>query len=191
MPGFVFLLLPLSIIIVFALAALAFADVALRESLASGCTSTNRPVRSGQLLATEIASVQRVARLSPKMDSTAYCRCDTFVPLVTDPEADAIAAELTERDDELQHVMARLQRHISGCPMRSEAGVCACTTARPFSCIGRCLGSENAPEWASGLGDTVLTAFRHHLAERNANARTRKLDVALESLLNPPGKNAV
>jgi hypothetical protein len=125
------------------------------------------------------------------MDATANCHCETFVPLVTDPEADAIAAELTERGDELQQVMARLQRHVSGCPMRSEAGVCACTTARPFSCIGRCLGCDSAPEWASGLGDTVLTAFRHHLAERNVNARTRTLDEALDSLLNVPGKSAV
>jgi hypothetical protein len=192
MPGFIFLLLPLSIIIVFALAALAFADVALRQSFVSGCPSASGPTGWGRrLLAQEIASVQRVTAASSKIDSSASCACETFVPLVTDPEADAIVWELKEHNEELQQVVSRLQRHGGGCPMRSETGVCACSTARPFSCIGRCLVADNSPDWTNGLGDTVLTAFRHHLEDRHVNARTRRLDEALGSLLSVPSESAV
>jgi hypothetical protein len=42
-----------------------------------------------------------------------------------------------------------------------------------------------------GLGDTVFTAFCHHLEDRHQNVRTRRLDEALDSLLKLASDNVV
>lgn len=194
MPGFIFLLLPLSIIFVFALAALAFADVAFRQvPVLERSIGAGVPLSGGRLLAREIAAVQRVVTTAPETDasSAVSCSCESFIPMVTEPEATVIAQELQGRATELQQVRARLTCHKGACPMRSDSGVCACAVARPISCIGRCTAGEDAPEWMKGLGDTVFAAFRNHLEDRHLNAHTRRLDEALGSLLNITTDSAV
>ena len=191
MASVIFLMLPLSVLFVFGLMALAFADVAFREvqvahhSPMGGASSfKNQPPIA------EIAS--SLSRFSGEVADSlhpASSACESFVPSVTDVEASAIARELRQRrDGELQRVMERSRNHGCSCPMLTQTGMCACSIARPLACIGRCTLGGDSPEWVQGLGSSVSEAFRHHLESRHVNADIHRLDDALVTLIDHPGE---
>jgi hypothetical protein len=195
MAGIIFLLLPLSVILVFALAGLAFADVAIRgaQLSAAGSAPVNDVSRSLQTSARQISSsLQRLTADALQPASQMVCHSAAFVPSVTEPEAKAIAEELQQRGgSDLNRVMQRSRQHGQTCPMRSDSGVCLCAVSRPLSCLGRCVLGGDSPESTAELGDTIQDAFRRHLASRHANAGTNRLDEALVSLLDRPNGRAL
>lgn len=180
MAGLVFLLLPISVLAVFALIAVAFADVAFGQVAADpvGAWPASDPLRDfagtlQNLMGTGAAPVA--------------CGCDSFVPSVTEPEARSIVAELRQRGSvDLPLVMERSKHPDGGCPMLMASGVCACAMTRPLACIGRCVVGGDSPEWATGLGDSLSTAFRRHLESQHVNAESRRLDEALAAVFDAP-----
>ncbi len=189
MASVIFLMLPLSVLFVFGLMALAFADVAFREvRVASNATGGEATTFQNQPTFVEIAS--SLVRLTGGVSDSLHLAssdCESFVPVVTNVEAIAIADELRQRrDGEMQRVMERSRNHGCSCPMLTQTGMCACSIARPLSCIGRCTLGGDSPEWVQGLGSSVSQAFRHHLESRQVNADVRRLDDALVSLVDHP-----
>lgn len=179
MASILFLMLPLSVLFVFGLLVLAFGDVAFRQWEVStagqlGHTSQNRlPVREMAL------TLNRLTGTSPRASHS----CESFIPMVTEPEVGAIIEELRQRGDgELQRALERSEHHRCACPMLTPTGLCACSIARPLACIGRCVVGGDSPEWVSGLGDTVSAAFRHHLETRHVCAESRGLDEVLRTM---------
>ena len=178
MAGLVFLLLPISVLAVFALVAVAFADVAFSQVTTGrgGNGLASDPLQSfaGTLQNLVGAGTVPVA-----------CGCDSFVPSVTEPEARSIVADLRKRGSvELPVVMERSRHPDGGCPMLMASGVCACSMTRPLACIGRCVVGGDSPEWATGLGDSLSTAFRQHLESQHVNAESRRLDEALAAVFD-------
>ena len=172
---------------------LAFGDVAFRQMAVAGGRGvgtgnnpqTRIPVRditsTLHRLTGESSGPQRAARA-----------CETFVPQVTQWEAQAIAEELKQRGDgEFQRVMDRSRLHSCACPMLTQTGMCACSIARPLACIGRCVVGGDSPEWVAGLGDSVSEAFRHHLENQHVAAESGRLDDVLVSLIDRPRNNPV
>ncbi|MEI8019841.1 MAG: hypothetical protein WCH39_16675 [Schlesneria sp.] len=191
MASVIFLMLPLSVLFVFGLMALAFADVAFREvRVASGSYGGGSgPVRNQSPLADIYSSLSRMTDDVADLSNHASSACESFVPAVTNIEANAIAEELRHRrDGELHRVMERSRNHGCSCPMLTQTGMCACSIARPLACIGRCTLGGDSPEWVQGLGSSVSEAFRHHLESRQVNAEIHRLDDALVSLIDHAGK---
>ena len=190
MASVIFLMLPLSVLFVFGLMAIAFADVAFREArVASSSPLGGVSRQQNQTSLTEIySSLGRMTgdvSCSPHLASSV---CESFVPTVTDVEANAIAQELRQRrDGEVQRVMERSRNHGCSCPMLTQTGMCACSIARPLACIGRCTLGGDSPEWVQGLGSSVSEAFRHHLESRHVNADIHRLDDALVTLVDQSG----
>ncbi len=190
MASVIFLMLPLSVLFVFGLMALAFADVAFREvRVASGSLPGGAPAMQSQIPLAEIySSLSRITDDVALSSHLASSACESFVPSVTNVEANAIAQELRQRrDGELQRVMERSRNHGCSCPMLTQTGMCACSIARPLACIGRCTLGGDSPEWVQGLGSSVSEAFRHHLESRQVNADIHRLDDALVSLIDHAG----
>ena len=99
MASVIFLMLPLSVLFVFGLMALAFADVAFREARVASFGG-NGSARQNPTPLAEISS--SLGRLSGGVSSTlhlASIKCESFVPCVTDVEASAIAQDLRQRHD--------------------------------------------------------------------------------------------
>ena len=189
MASVIFLMLPLSVLFVFGLMALALADVAFREvRVGSNSSRDGATTLENQPTFAEIAS--SLGRLTSGVSDRSHLAssdCESFIPVVTDVEAIAIADELRQRrDGEMQRVMERSRNHGCSCPMLTQTGMCACSIARPLSCIGRCTLGGDSPEWVQGLGSSVSQAFRHHLESRQVNADVRRLDDALVSLVDHP-----
>ena len=202
MLGIVFLMLPLSILVVFVFAAIAFGDVAFRQSfvLNSGSTVTGRRIadfmpvsQANPMSIAQVATAfQNLTSELPIVPQEMACHCESFVPNVTEPEVQTIAAELRQRGgDVLQVVIDRSRNHGCSCPMLTASGYCACSVARPLACIGRCTLGGDSPEWSAGLGESVSDAFRQHLDARHVNSELRRLDDALVSLLDQPRGTAV
>ena len=179
MVGLVFLLLPISVLMVALVMGMAFADVAFR------------PVAAGKVGTSATEPLQELAgtlqRLSGVAVAPAACQCESFVPSVTEPEARAIVAELRQRGSaELPGVIERSRHPGAACPMLSASGICACAMTRPLACIGRCVVGGDSPEWARGLGDSLSFAFRQHLESQHVNADSRRLDEALVAVFDAP-----
>ena len=202
MSGVILLLLPLSVLVVFVFAAMAFSEVAFRgvEVSSGHCPGSHRLRSNADAIANRAlfpaqeltVTLQRLTGKTPDAAEHSACVCETYVPSVTDPEARTIAEELRQRGgDDLTRVLERSRQHGSSCPMLTETGLCACAIARPLSCIGRCVLGGDSPEWVAGLGDTVQDAFRHHLESRRVNSETHRLDDALVSLLDRPNGNVL
>ena len=190
MASVIFLMLPLSVLFVFGLMALAFADVAFREvRVASSSFGGGASRVQEQSPLSEIyTSLSRMTGEVPDIAHHDSSACESFVPSVTNVEANAIAQELLQRrDGELQRVMERSRNHGCSCPMLTQTGMCACSIARPLACIGRCTLGGDSPEWVQGLGGSVSEAFRHHLESRQVNADIHRLDDALVSLIDHAG----
>ena len=184
MIGSLFVMLPLSLFFILLVAAVAFGDVALRTVPVVPSRSKGQGMPRDWQAAGEAVSALQSMTKDANAGSPLTCCCDSFVPLVTTPEAQAIADELRGRSDgELQLVKNRSLSHGPACPMKTDAGYCACAVARPLACIGRCTVGGDSPEWVAGLGATVSDAFRHHLEAKHVDATTRRLDEALVTLL--------
>ena len=191
MASIIFLMLPLSVLFIFGLMALAFADVAFREVRVASGSNGGRvsPVQKQTPLSELFSSLSRMTDDVPDSSHQASSACESFVPSVTNIEANAIAQELRQRrDGELQRVMERSRNHGCSCPMLTQTGMCACSIARPLACIGRCTLGGDSPEWVDGLGSSVSVAFRHHLESRKENAEIHRLDDALVTLIDHRGE---
>ena len=190
MAGLMFLLLPLSVLLVVVVAVAAFLEAAFREPRLLSVHETGQRNSSprGKMSTMELsASLQRLTGTPAISIRQAACTCESFIPSVTEPEAVAIADELERRGNgDLQIVMERARHCDASCPMLTKTGLCACAITRPLACIGRCVVGGDSPEWAAGLGESVSEAFRRHLDSRHVNSSTRRLDEALVSLLDKP-----
>ena len=202
MAGVLVLMLPLSVLLVVTLGVMAFLDVALRGAQAGSVSSRVGHVTSPgkRLSSTEsdssawelFSTVRNLAGETSVPPGSKICRFESFVPLVTEPEAKMIAAEVAEFDGELMRKIAsKAVRHGESCPMRSDEGSCQCGVARPLACIGRCTQADDSPVWTTNLGESLSEAFRHHLELRQENSVARRLDEALVSILDRPRENAV
>lgn len=186
MSAFVLLSLPLSLLVVAVLALLAFEDVAFhRMSLA---TPGMRLSDGDRKVAAEMVAMVGTLAGEGLSDERAFvCPETPFIPLVTEPEARAIAADTVSAGPAAVRRVLDRSHHANGvCPMRLNGGLCACATVRPLDCIGRCIAGADSPEWATGLGHSLSAAFRQHLETHHANAATRRLDEALVTLLDAP-----
>lgn len=188
MAAIVLLSLPMCLLALGTLMAVAFINEALTTQYALGGAV------AGELTPRWFPSVSELSKTSERLTGESnfdlthlICPPAPFVPRVTEPEANAIAAEIQRRGTaEVNRVLKRSHGCNGACPMRLSNGQCDCSTVRPLNCIGRCQTAGEAPEWVAGLGDSLSMAFRDHLQSRNLNAESRPLDEALVSLLVRP-----
>lgn len=177
------LILPISVLVVVGVMISAMLNEAFRaESLLGGVSAIPRPTsHSVNVFAAAVRGLTERNALPIKVNVE---ECRMCVPDVTVPEASAIAEELRARGQrDVDVVLQRCRQHGRACPLLSKSGICACSIARPLSCIDRCSLGVDSPEWATGLGQATATAFQHHLQSHHQNAATRRLDEALLSIL--------
>jgi len=182
MESFVLLMLPLSVLFVGLVGALMFVDVAYggsrRLSLAE--------VRLAQEAMGAARGIGQPALPQPFAVET--CRGPRAVPRVTRPEANAIAAELRSQGPAVvERVLGRAHDPKHECPLLTETGLCACSWARPLSCLGKCVaGFDSGAVWTDGLGDALSATLRNHLRARHLDDQTYDLSEALLPLLERP-----
>jgi hypothetical protein len=191
--GLIILMLPLSILVLAAVALIAVSDVAFRDppTVPAGRSRVGLP---GSLVGSVPAGfVLTLTQLTTGTNNRCKTAgCESHVPEVTGPEAQAIADEVRQQGAvETERVLERSRQHRGACPMLNAAGLCACSITRPLSCIGRCTVGGDSPEWASGVGDAMSAAFRRHLESQHVNSETQRLDDALAQLLVAPPQSAV
>ena len=177
------LILPISVLAVVGIMISAMLNEAFRpESLLGGVAAIPCPTsRSVKDFAAAVRGLTAGNGLPTKLNVE---ECRSSVPYVTSPEARAIAEELRARGQrEVNIVLQRSRQHDCACPLLSESGMCACSIARPLSCIDRCTLGVDSPEWARGLGLSTASAFQHHLESHHQNAAVHRLDEALLSIL--------
>lgn len=189
MSAMVLLSLPLSLLAVGMLVVVAFADGAFRSlSFAGQAERFCSPRPSQKFPMRELMTTAGRLIDENSLDAAQLvCPETPFIPQVTEPEAKAIASEVKHRGPvEVNRVLEQSRAANGFCPMRLKSGLCACATIRPLDCISRCLAGADSPEWVAGLGDSLSTAFRHHLETHHADGATRGLDQALLATLDSP-----
>jgi hypothetical protein len=126
--------------------------------------------------------VQQVSGRAGCSNASAVCR--SCIPLVTEPEAAAIAAEIRSRfDGESNRVLTRAMSRGGGCPMLTADGLCACESARPLVCLGRGVLGADSPESAAGLSRAISEAVCVEMQSHHRDIHARPLDEALLELV--------
>lgn len=191
MSAVILLSLPLSLLIVGSLMGWALLDAIRHAHSPANLGASSRFVPAGMAVSVETAATleglvgERWMRKTQVMD--VICPEEPFMPQVTEPEVHAIATELRRQGPtEIRRVLDRSRTTDGICPMRLASGHCACSLIRPLNCLGRCRVGGDSPEWATGLGRTISTAFGQHLENHHERGTTRGLNEALLTVLDSP-----
>jgi hypothetical protein len=186
MSGLVLLSLPLSLTVIAVVAVYAIVD-AIRHLPVYAATCGASPQALTDPATELMQTMCQIAGQKHEAGHGFKCPESPFVPQVTEIEAKVIAGEIRLRGNaEVNRVIERSRSRSEVCPMRQQNGWCACSAARPLDCVGRCFAGADSPEWVSGLGETVASAFHQHLQSHHASASTQRLDDALLTILDSP-----
>jgi hypothetical protein len=186
MESLILLALPLSLLLVLMAGVLMFVDVAFRPSRhwsGGDVILAHEAMKAARGIGLAIAP--RPVPVAGKLEA---CRHPEPVPRVTMLEASAIVGELRQRGPvEVERVRTRASAAGCECPLLTESGLCACTLARPLSCLGKCVaGYDVEAGWANGLGDAFSGAIRAQLRNHHLDDEPRTLKEALAALLKEP-----
>ncbi|HVJ66379.1 MAG TPA: hypothetical protein VM510_00270, partial [Caulifigura sp.] len=130
---------------------------------------------------------------NPRFDTT---------PHINVPEGLGIVEELNRRpaairDEVVEHARENLSRRRrlgdvdSACPLVLNSGFCACSSARPLTCRGRCCVGLEAPPggeaWARKLGEAIDSGIEEELREQHLDADRYDMNEVVLTLLEHPG----